>query len=162
MTSQFVINEQFILDLDANEIRYKKQLTDSSFCHLKLEFLLVQILEQLSVRPSEVVCRQQFIQALWQNNANVGNPALTKAISKLRKLFKEELQLENVIETIPKKGYRLKAKVRPLIIASEQVELPQKGLKLSNKSIIVAIVLAYGLILVLRVFSHSFMHQMTH
>lgn len=161
MTKQLIINEQFILDLEANEIRYKRQLTDTCFQQVKLEFLLVRILEQLAMHPNEVVCRQQFIRHIWENNINVGNTALTKAISKLRKVLKEELQLEGFIETIPKKGYRLKAKVRSHEIASSQVEAAQKVKKSINIPLILVLVLVFGLFLI-RLFSHSFMHQMGH
>lgn len=148
--------------MEANEIRFKKQLTDQHFSQLKIECLLMQILAQLTRHPNQVVDRHQFIEQVWQNNTNVGNPALTKAISKLRKLFKEEMQLEGIIETIPKKGYRLRAKVRPAALASAQIDGAQKGKMLSNQILVIAAFLALGLIFLMRIFSHSLWHQMGH
>ena len=52
-----------------------------------------------------VVSRDQLIEEIWDNEF-VGDDALTQAISKLRKVLESETKNPQIIETIPKTGYR--------------------------------------------------------
>ena len=53
------------------------------------------------------------MEKVWPGTV-VGDEALTNAINKLRKAFGDDRQNPRVIETIPKAGYRLIAKVEPI------------------------------------------------
>jgi TolB-like protein/DNA-binding winged helix-turn-helix (wHTH) protein len=77
---------------------------------VKLEPKAMAVLEYLAARPGQVVSRQDLEDAVWTNRV-VGYDAISNAIIKLRKAFGDEAQNPQVIETIPKTGYRLIATV---------------------------------------------------
>jgi Tol biopolymer transport system component/DNA-binding winged helix-turn-helix (wHTH) protein len=66
-----------------------------------------------------VVSRQQLFDACWPDTLVV-DECLTRAISELRKAFGDDPRRPRVIETIPKKGYRLLAAPRPVGIAVQE------------------------------------------
>jgi len=70
---------------------------------LSLEPRIMEVLSFLARHPREVVLREDMISSVQFG----GDESLTRAISLLRKSFKK-LGIENqIIETIPKRGYRL-------------------------------------------------------
>ena len=74
----------------------------------------MQVLVYLAERAGEVVTRKQILEDVWQGTF-VGDEALTNAIRKLRLAFGEEGADPTLIQTIPKKGYRLNASVTPVV-----------------------------------------------
>ena len=68
------------------------------------------VLDYLACRPGAVVTRQELEDALWAGVV-VGYDALSNTIIKLRKAFGDKARAPEVIETIPKTGYRLIADV---------------------------------------------------
>lgn len=64
---------------------------------------VIELLWLLAGRPGEVVTRQEIMAALW-GDVVVANDSLARAVYKLR----QALDGENLIETFPKRGYRLK------------------------------------------------------
>ena len=71
----------------------------------KIEPRIMAVLNVLAGRPNEVVTRSELIDFVW--NVEFGaDESLTRAISVLRKIFREDGDTD-YITTIPKRGYRL-------------------------------------------------------
>ncbi len=70
----------------------------------------MQVLLTLAERPGEVITREELLDTVW-SDVVVGEAVLTRAISELRKLFDDDPQNPQVIDTILKTGYRLIAPV---------------------------------------------------
>ena len=66
----------------------------------------MDLLVYMSQRPGEVLKREEMEENVWQGMV-VGYDALTNAIIKLRKAFDDSARNPTIIETLPKKGYRL-------------------------------------------------------
>lgn len=62
------------------------------------------ILQYLSARTGKIVTRDELLENVWGEYGS--DEALNQAISKLRKYLKKHA-LENIIETLPREGYRL-------------------------------------------------------
>ncbi len=77
---------------------------------LKLEPKTMALLRYLAERPGEVVSREALLSALWPGVV-VGDDSLTQAVIKLRKALGDVAESPAYIQTIPKGGYRLVAKV---------------------------------------------------
>ncbi|QOC23010.1 winged helix-turn-helix domain-containing protein [Wenzhouxiangella sp. AB-CW3] len=79
----------------------------------------MDVLALLAKRAGEVVDRDEFSVSIW-HPVIVSDATLTRHISMLRKLLGDETDQPRFIETIPKRGYRLVATVRPLPAAPDQ------------------------------------------
>ena len=73
----------------------------------------MEVLLALAARPSEVIPKQELIAAVW-GEAFVSDEVLTHAIWDLRRAFGDNASDPEFIQTIPKKGYRLIAPVKPV------------------------------------------------
>jgi TolB-like protein len=69
------------------------------------------------------VTRDELADMAWAGTV-VGDDAVTNAIIKLRKAFGDDTRASKLIETIPKRGYRLLVKARPLAHAPHAEEAP--------------------------------------
>lgn len=78
-----------------------------------LEPKVVDVLMVLAARPSEVLTRDELIDAVWKTEFGA-DERVTRAISLLRKAFGDERGAARYIETVPKRGYRLVATVEPV------------------------------------------------
>ena len=76
----------------------------------QLEPKVMEVLEYLARRPGQVVGREELEAAVWRGRV-VGYDAVTNAIIKLRKAFKDDPRHPKIIETLSKRGYRLVAPV---------------------------------------------------
>jgi adenylate cyclase len=77
---------------------------------VKLEPKAMEVLLYLAARPGVVVTREELEAAVWAP-AIVGYDAVTTTMLKLRKAFSDNPKNPQIIETIPKRGYRLVATV---------------------------------------------------
>lgn len=75
-----------------------------------LEPKVMDVLCLLAAHPGEVLAREAIIDGVW-GRAFGADESLTRAISHLRKAFGDARNPPQVIETIPKRGYRLIAPV---------------------------------------------------
>jgi adenylate cyclase len=75
-----------------------------------LEPKAMQVLVYLAEHPGEVISKDTFITAVWPDTF-VSEQVLTNAIWQIRQAFGEKNK--EFIQTIPKNGYRLTAKVLP-------------------------------------------------
>ncbi|WP_298558198.1 winged helix-turn-helix domain-containing protein [uncultured Aliiroseovarius sp.] len=104
--AQYVVLDHIVTP-DTNEIALGDQVT-------RLEPKSMEVLVHLFAHAGEVVSRDQLQDAIW-GDVIVGDDSLTNAIIKIRKAFKDNARNPRVIETIPKRGYRLIADVSPIV-----------------------------------------------
>ena len=109
------------LSLDTSEVR--------------LEPKVMEVLVCLAQEAGKVVSREQLEATVWAGTV-VGYDSLASTIIKLRKAFDDDSRHPRVIETVPKRGYRLIAAVKPALTekagtAAEPIEagttLPKTG-----------------------------------
>ena len=79
----------------------------------RLEPRVMDVLVCLAERAGEVVSRETLNEEVW-GNLVVTDQAVTNCISELRQHLGDDRAAHRVIETIPKRGYRLVATVHPV------------------------------------------------
>jgi DNA-binding winged helix-turn-helix (wHTH) protein/TolB-like protein len=112
---------------------------------MKLEPRMVRLLARLAETPGEVVSTRQLLETVWPDVV-VGPASVYQAISHVRKLLGDTGSTPTCIATVPRKGYRLIAVVRPpesgasasvaSLAAAPASALPPKG---SNRKWIVGV-----------------------
>ncbi len=88
-----------------------------------LEPRVMDLLFLLASRPGEVFSREEILERLWPA-VTVGEDALARSISKLRRALGDDPAAPVYVETIPKRGYRLVAPV-----AADAEDPPVPGLR---------------------------------
>ena len=73
---------------------------------VRLEPKTVELLAYLASRSGRVVSRTELLDAVWPGMV-VGEEAITNAVAKLRKALGDDSRTGRLIETIPKRGYRV-------------------------------------------------------
>jgi Tol biopolymer transport system component/DNA-binding winged helix-turn-helix (wHTH) protein len=94
--------------------RLKDRIVDQSLNRITLpsgeivqvEPKIMQVLAALADHPQQVVTRDELMGRVW-NGVFVTDDALHRAIRELRRLFGDDSEAPQVIETIRKRGYRL-------------------------------------------------------
>src|SRR5438093_11409934 len=98
----------FELNLQSGELRKQGariRLADQPF----------QVLRLLVERPGDLVSRDELRQALWPADTFVDfDVGLSSAVRKLRDALGDSADNPQFIETIPKRGYRFIAPVKPI------------------------------------------------
>lgn len=115
---------QWTVNPAANELCRGRQRT-----HLEPKAMAVLLL--LAARPGEAVNRAALLDAVWPGVV-VGDEALTQSIIKLRKALGDNPRAPGYIETIPKRGYRLIARVAPGSVDASATRLtaaPRRGMR---------------------------------
>lgn len=74
---------------------------------------VMDVLVCLAEHPNGVVAKQQLCERVWAGTA-VTDDVLTQAVCDLRKSLGDDAKNPRYIQTVPKRGYRLIAPVRPL------------------------------------------------
>jgi DNA-binding winged helix-turn-helix (wHTH) protein/tetratricopeptide (TPR) repeat protein len=74
---------------------------------------VMEMLVFLVRNQGRVVSKDEILTAVWPDTF-VAEVALTRCISQLRRSLKDDIRRPRYVETIPKKGYRILAPVRPL------------------------------------------------
>jgi len=80
---------------------------------LQLEPKVMAVLVCLAEHPGEPVSKEAILQTVWPDTF-VSEDVLTRSISELRRVFKDDAREPRFIQTIPKRGYRLVAPVAPV------------------------------------------------
>ena len=75
-----------------------------------LEPKVMEVLVCLASRPGEAVGKDELLKTVWPETF-VTDDVLTHSISELRRVFKDDARAPRIIQTIPKRGYRLVAAV---------------------------------------------------
>jgi len=77
---------------------------------LRLEPKVMAVLVCLSQRAGEPISKEELLQSVWPGTF-VSDDVLSRSIFELRRVFEDDARHPTVIQTIPKKGYRLVAAV---------------------------------------------------
>ena len=84
---------------------------------IQIEPKVLEVLVCLASRPGEVFPKDKIIPLVW-SDTHVSDEVLTYSISELRKAFGDDARNPHIIQTIPRKGYRLIAPVVHLSMAA--------------------------------------------
>jgi DNA-binding winged helix-turn-helix (wHTH) protein len=77
---------------------------------VRLEPKIMEVLVCLAAAEGEVVTREALHEKVWGETI-VGDDVITRSIGQLRKVFDDDSKEPHVIQTIPRRGYRLVAAV---------------------------------------------------
>jgi adenylate cyclase len=77
---------------------------------ISVEPKVIEVLVYMADHPGEVLSQKQILQSVWPDTF-VSDDVLRYSISELRKAFRDDAKNPIVIQTIPRRGYRLIAKV---------------------------------------------------
>jgi DNA-binding winged helix-turn-helix (wHTH) protein/TolB-like protein/tetratricopeptide (TPR) repeat protein len=78
---------------------------------VRLEPKVMQVLVCLAEHHGKLVTKEQLIRAVWADTF-VTDDVLTRAVSELRRVLKDDAKQPHIIETISKNGYRLIALIQ--------------------------------------------------
>lgn len=92
----------FTLDTLGHELERAGQKT-------QLSPLASRFLQLLATRPGELFERKEIIDALWRGDFLVGDPALSRLVSELRRAAGDDAKRPTLVQTVPRRGYRLVA-----------------------------------------------------
>ena len=95
----------------------------SSKPNFRLGLKSVELIKTLSSKPGEVFSKDSLIESIWPNTI-VTDDALARSISRLRKSLNDDAKSPRIIETVPKRGYRLIAVAEPYKKSEQQVISP--------------------------------------
>jgi len=79
----------------------------------RVEPKMMEVLVCLAGHIGEVVPKEKLLQAVWPDTF-VSDDVLKRSVSELRRVFGDDAHESRIIETIPKRGYRLVAAVQPM------------------------------------------------
>src|SRR3974390_1289669 len=79
---------------------------------VRVEPKVMEVLLCLAAHPGEVLSKEELLKAVWPDTF-VTDDAFTHSLSEFRRVREEEAREPRVIQTIPKRGYRLVASVAP-------------------------------------------------
>ncbi len=102
MSREFRIAD-WIVEPDLNRISRAGEV-------IPVEPKVLEVLVFLSDHPGEVLAKDQIIRSVWPGTF-VSEGILTYSISELRKAFRDDAKDPHIIQTIPRRGYRLIAPV---------------------------------------------------
>ena len=102
MNREFQVGEWHV-EPDLNSIRTAGGKTS-------VEPRVIEVLAYLADHPGEVLSKKQILQAVWPDTF-VSDEVLRYSIAELRKAFKDNARNPRIIDTIPRRGYRLIAPV---------------------------------------------------
>jgi DNA-binding winged helix-turn-helix (wHTH) protein len=74
---------------------------------------LIDVLTCLATRPGQVVSKSRLLSEVWCDRY-VSETGIARCMAELRQLLADDAREPRIIETIPKRGYRLIARVEPL------------------------------------------------
>jgi TolB-like protein/DNA-binding winged helix-turn-helix (wHTH) protein len=77
----------------------------------RLEPKIMEVLVCLAEHPGETLSKDKLLQTVWPDTF-VTEDVLTRSISELRRVFEDDAKEPRIIQTIPKRGYRLLAPVQ--------------------------------------------------
>jgi DNA-binding winged helix-turn-helix (wHTH) protein len=79
----------------------------------RIEPRAMEVLVYMAQHPDEVLSKNRILRAVWHDTCGAEN-CLPACISDIRRAFREDLWNDRYIQTIPKRGYRLTARVSGL------------------------------------------------
>ena len=130
-----------ILSIAGWEVHVKRNLITRGEESVKLEPRTMAVLVCLTESPAKVITRQELEDAVWSGMV-VGYDTLSNTVGKLRKAFGDDPKNPQIIETIPKVGYRLIAEV--VRSAADEPSTAKKRLERKLAAILYADVAGYS------------------
>jgi len=112
MTRDFRVGD-WLIEPDLNRIRREEKV-------VPIEPKIIEVLVCLASRPGEVLPKEKIIGTVWPDTY-VSEGVLTYSISELRKAFGDDAKEPRIIQTIPRKGYRLIAAVTQVASAARSL-----------------------------------------
>jgi len=109
--------------------------------NLRLEPKTMEVLVCLAQSGGEVASKEKLIAEVWPDTF-VGDDALIRCVSGLRRALEDDAKSPRMIETIPKRGYRLLEKVERITPVEAARPQPKKKTKIVWGVAIAALVLA--------------------
>jgi len=104
-----------------NEFYVGEWLVRPSLCRINhgdrvthLRPKVMDLLVFLARHHGEVISKDRLLNEVWRTDA-VSESALTRSITELRQAFGDSIEQPSILETIPKRGYRLVASVSPVV-----------------------------------------------
>lgn len=94
----------------------------------QLEPKVIGVLVYLARHPGDVLPKEKIIRAVWPDTF-VTDEVLTNAISELRKAFGDDAKNPTIIQTLPRRGYRLIAPVTGMGRSQEPERAAKPGIK---------------------------------
>lgn len=85
----------------------RRHVLQSPTGDVQLSPLAGRLLEVLARRPGETVERATLINELWRGDWLIGDPALNRLVSELRRTVGDDPRNPTLIQTVPRLGYRL-------------------------------------------------------
>lgn len=79
----------------------------------RVEPKIMQVLVCMASHPDSAVTKEEILKAVWPETF-VSDDVLVRSVSELRRVFDDNAREPRFIETIPKRGYRLIARVTPI------------------------------------------------
>jgi TolB-like protein/DNA-binding winged helix-turn-helix (wHTH) protein len=102
--------DEFELDLQTAELSNNGQ-------RFVLQGQPFRVLTVLLERPGELVTREELKKRLWPSDTFVDfDHSLNKAVNRLREALHDPAEKPHYVETIPRRGYRFIATVRPVTV----------------------------------------------
>ncbi len=98
--------------LGALQVDPSRNIIANNAASWSIEPRIMDLLVLLAAHPGEVMSRDTLIEQVWKVEYGA-DESLTRAISQLRKTFREAGETAEIIETIPKRGYRLTVTPEP-------------------------------------------------
>lgn len=97
-----------------------------------------RLLQELAKRPGEMFERAELIDALWRGDWLVGDPALSRLVSEVRRAAGDNSREPTLIQTVPRRGYRLvvTAVSNEAVTAAPAPHWPQAW-RLANTSLLI-------------------------
>lgn len=112
---------------------------------VRLEPKVIQVLICLAERAGEPVTKEELFQTVWPNTF-VSDDVLRHSIFELRQVFEDDPRKPHFIQTIPKRGYRLVARVEQAS-GNGAATASVTPVRLAGKLLIVAAVLVLVVVL---------------
>src|SRR6478672_11156505 len=97
--------------------------------NLRLEPKTMEVLVCLAQSGGEVASKEKLIAEVWPDTF-VGDDALIRCVSGLRRALEDDAKSPRMIETIPKRGYRLLEKVERITPVEAARPQPKKKTKI--------------------------------
>ncbi len=91
---------------------------------IALSPLAARFLELMGREPGAVVSRTAIVDALWRGDWLVGNPALNRLVSEVRRVLNDDPREPKLIQTVPRCGYRLIAE--PIVETARGEEIARE------------------------------------
>ena len=112
------------------DFRLGDWLVQPALCRLVRDGRTVQVrakvmdlLAYLAERPGEVIPKGKLLDDVWGSQA-ISESALTRTVTELRQALGDDAEQPRLLETIPKRGYRL---IGPVGLIPQAVDAPPPG-----------------------------------